>query len=216
MRISHDKLNALESLCAQYQEGLTDEAVSYLAARGLSEAAIVSYRLGVVADIGEHSMYRGMLSIPYLTELAGVVGFKFRQAHACTDECRHSKYLTPYPTRLYNPKAFTQGERLGYIGICEGEFDAIINTHMVGIPTVGVPGVDSWTQHKEWPLLFQGFGRVLVFRDADEPGLKLAKRILSDVPTAHLVDFEGAEHKDITDLYLNFGAEAIREVAGVA
>lgn len=213
MRLSPESLRSLAQMCQTYQSGITDETVSYLLGRGLSEGAIVSYRLGTVTGGGEHSIYRGMVSIPYVTELAGVVGFKFRQPHTC-DDCKHQKYLTPYPTRIYNPLAFTEGERLGFVGVCEGEFDAIILTSMCGIPTVAVPGVETWTAHKSWPLLFGGFSRVLVFPDQDEPGMKLAKRILADVPTAQLMDFEGLTG-DMTDIYQAFGADAIREVAGV-
>lgn len=197
-----------------YREGISAETVSYLLSRGLSDQAIASFQLGTVSGGGEHSQYRGMLSIPYLTPLAGCVGFKFRAAHTCTDDCGHPKYITPYPTRLYNTSAFDEGERLGHIGVCEGEFDAMILSAMCGIPTVGVPGVETWTAHKSWPLLFQGFGRVLVFQDFDEPGLKLARRILADVTAAELVDMEGLG-SDVNEIFLAYGAESIREVAEV-
>jgi len=215
VRLSIESLKSLERMCVTYQSAITDETVSYLHGRGLSDAAIVSYRLGTVTAGGEHGMYRGMVSIPYLTELAGCVGFKFRRPHACTKECEHQKYLTPYPTRIYNPHAFTLGERLGFIAVCEGEFDAIILTAECGIPCVAIPGVETWEKHRSWPLLFQGFSRVLVFRDQDEPGMKLAKRILSDVPAAQLVDFEGLPQGDVTEIYLAWGADAIKEIAGV-
>lgn len=218
----------MERMCATYQEAMTGEAVSYLNGRGIGADAIGSYRLGVVTPGGEHGIYKGMISIPYITSLAGVVGFKFRQVHDCTETCEHQKYLTPYSTRIFNPLAFDEGERLGYIAVCEGELDAIILSQYCGIPAVAVPGVDTWTQHKAWPLLFQGFSRVLVFKDNDEdrivvvngnkktvnPGRDLAKRILSDVGTAHLVDTEGLG-KDVTDIYLKWGADAIRDVADV-
>lgn len=213
MKLSPESRKSLERMCSTYQEGISGDTTAYLHGRGLTDREIVSYRLGTVTAGGEHSTYRGMVAIPYLTELAGVTGFKFRQAHKC-DGCEHKKYLTPYPTRIFNAPAFTVGERLGLVGICEGEFDAIILTSRCGIPTLGIPGVETWEKHKSWPLLFHGFSRVLVFRDPDEPGLKLARRIMADVPTAELVDFEGVEG-DMTDIFLNFGADAIREVAGV-
>jgi DNA primase len=214
LRLSIESQKSLEQMCSTYQGALTPEALSYLRGRGLSDHAIGYFRLGVVSGYGEHAAYRGMLSIPYITELAGVVGFKFREPHTCTDACDHPKYLTPYPTRIYNAKAFAEAERVGYIGICEGEFDAMIAHVECGIPTVGVPGVKTWDAHKEWPLLFQGFGRVLVFKDQDKPGEELAKRIVSDVPAAEVVDMHGLG-KDVNEIFLAHGRDALREVANV-
>ncbi|TVZ01238.1 hypothetical protein EAS64_33710 [Trebonia kvetii] len=116
------------------------------------------------------------------------------------------------PTRIYNPMAFEAAEKLGYIGISEGEFDAVILTTECGIPTVGVPGVDTWAKHKEWRLLFDGFESVLIFRDQDEPGLKLAQRIMSDVNNARVVNLPG---KDPNETFLKHGREAIRHAAGL-
>lgn len=228
-RLSDELRISLEAMCGTYQSAITDEARSYLHGRGITDGTIVSYRLGVVAGVPEHQDYQGMISIPYLTSLAGVVGFKFRQPHTCTEHCLHHKYLTPYPSRIFNAKAFDQAERLGYIAICEGEFDAIILDSMCGIPAVAVPGAETWVKHKEWRLLFQGFDRVLVFQDNDadrevmvggkrvvkNAGKDLTRAILSDVPTAQLVSFAGVPKKDVTEIYLAYGADAIREVANV-
>lgn len=227
-RLSDESRKSLEQMCATYQGALSVQATGYLHERGLTDQAIASFRLGTVTPGGEHGMYKGMIAIPYLTTLAGVSGFKFRQPHKCGSECQHQKYITPYPTRMFNTPAFDTAERLGYVAICEGEFDAIILTALCGIPAVAVPGVDTWTQHKSWPLLFQGFGRVLVFKDNDQdrvvtangkekvrnPGRELAQRILSDVPSAQLVDTEGLG-ADVTEIFLSFGADTIRELAEV-
>jgi DNA primase len=58
----------------------------------------------------------------------------------------------------------------------------------------------------------EGFSKVLVFADQDEPGRKLASRILHDLDTARLVSLPA---KDVNDAYLSHGADKIRELAGV-
>lgn len=225
-RLSSESLTYLDQMCVTYQQGMTAETAGYLLSRGLTAEVIDSYRLGTVTAGGEHDDYQGMISVPYVTKLAGVVGFKFRQAHACSGECRHQKYLTPYPTRIYNALAFEQAERAGYIGIAEGEFDAVILTAMCGIPTVGVPGVETWTAHKSWPRLFDGFNRVLIFKDYEQdkvmpggktrnPGAELAKQILADVRSAEIVGLSHLGVKDASEMFAAFGADPIREAARV-
>ena len=224
-KLSDESRTSLERMCVTYQEGTTDATLSYLHGRGLTDQAIDYFRLGTVTPGGEHGIYKGRLSIPYLTTLGGVVGFKFRAPHDCTEDCQHQKYITPYPVRLFNTRALDRAERLGYVAICEGEFDAMVLDQLCGIPAVGIPGVESWEKGKCWPLLFQGYSRVLFFKDNDEdkvkpdgekfnPGRNLAKRVLSDVPGAELVDTEGLG-KDINEIFLSFGADAIRELAEV-
>ena len=63
----------------------------------------------------------------------------------------------------------------------------------------------------EWREIFAGYSSVFVFADPDEPGQKLANRILRDLDTAHLVALPG----DVNETYLDKGADFIREVAGV-
>jgi hypothetical protein len=226
LRLSSESLISLEKTCVTYQQEMNLETVDYLRGRGLTPEVIDLYRLGTVARGGEHQDYAGLLSIPYVTKLAGVVGFKFRQLHDCTKEHGHQKYYTPYPTRIFNATAFEQGERLGYIGVAEGEFDAIVATAMCGIPTVGVPGVETWSKHKAWPLMFQGFERVLVFKDyeADKvlpdgrkrnPGNELAEAILRDVHSAELVGLAHLGLKDVSEMFAAHGADPIREAARV-
>lgn len=197
-----------------YEQAMSPEVMAYLESRGITESAAQAYRLGTVdCSAAEHVPYRGMLSIPYTTPLGGVVGIKFRQPHACTDGCGHkSKYVCPYKSTVYNTPAFTRGEAMDLIAVTEGELDALILDHLVGIPTVGIPGATMWQAHKEFPLLFAGFSRVLVFADPDEPGFHMAKNILQDVDGARMVELPGM---DVNDTYLNFGPDAIRKLADV-
>ena len=110
------------------------------------------------------------------------------------------------------PLAFERAEQLGYIGISEGEFDAVIATAECDIPTVAIPGVETWKQHAEWPRLFDGFNRVLVFKDNDDAGEKLTARIVHDLDTAVVVSLP---LNDVNSTFTKFGADVIRKAAGL-
>src|SRR5579859_7673932 len=221
MRLSDEFRESLAIAARRYELALDSDspARSYLRGRGISPGLAGAYRLGVVdGSIPEHSSYRGWISIPYITKLGGVVSLKFRRLDG-----GEPKYISPYPTRIYNAPAFDKAEELGYIGVAEGELDCIILDGLCGIPAVAIPGVETWKAHPEWPELFRGFSRVLVFKDQDEdreqadgkvrnPGRELADQITRALDTAHVIDLPA---KDVNETYLEFGAAKIREVAGV-
>jgi DNA primase len=221
LRLSDEFRASLAIAADRYEMALDggSQALSYLLGRGIEPRAISAYRLGLVdGTIPEHAPYTGWVSIPYITKLGGVVSLKFRRLSG-----DGAKYITPYPTRIYNPMALDLGEQLGYVAICEGEFDAIILDAYCAIPAVAIPGVDTWKKHPEWREMFSGFSRVLLFMDQDEdrqmpdgkirnPGRDLGDQLLKDLDTAHLVQLPA---KDVNEAYLQFGADKIREVAGV-
>jgi hypothetical protein len=150
-----------------------------------------TYQLGyVTAPLQGDERFAGMLSIPYLTP-AGVRSLKFRRLSG-----NGAKYAQPegQKARLYNTAAYFAA--VDVIGICEGEIDAIAATERLGVPCVGVPGVDHWQANAPyWTPVFKDFGKVLVFSDGDpemcqcsprceaecvkpvRPGEQLAKRI---------------------------------------
>jgi hypothetical protein len=166
----------------QYHTALTEVWDSgnvgpYLAGRGITEDVAVDYGLGVVdGSLPEHEAYKGMLCIPYLTPLGGVVSLKFRRAHDCTSECEHAKYISPYPTRLFNTSALDRADDLGYVFLTEGEIDAIL-LDSCGFPAIGVPGVECWQQHDEWRSLLAGYPRVFVPFDRDEAGRRFSEQV---------------------------------------
>jgi DNA primase len=157
-----------------------------------------------------------MISIPYLTRLGGVVAMKFRQPYELGPDDSSPKYLAPVgqSTRIFNGLAFDQADRLGFIGITEGEFDSMILEHHCGIPSVGIPGVETWKAHPEWRELFRGYDRVFMFQDADEPGAVLASAIRNDVEQCHVISL-AANGKDVNAAYQAAGADWIRKVAGI-
>lgn len=197
----------LEDTTAQAQ-GHLDGALSYLAARGISEAAARAARLGVVGasvrTVGSQR-YGGRLAIPYLTP-AGVVNIKFRAM-----DNSDPKYLCLPNSRplLYGALSFFS--RGPIIAITEGELDAAVLTHQVGIPAVGCPGVSTWQEHH--PRCFTGYEQVLVYADGDGPGHDLAKRITRDVNQAQAVFMPDGQ--DVTDVFLAEGAVGLRRRAGL-
>jgi DNA primase len=210
-RLSDELRQSLGIAADRYHNALALDlpARNFLLGRGIESAAERDFHLGVVdGAIAEHASYQGWISIPYLTRLGGVVQLKFRRLSG-----DGQKYMSSGgQPRLYNTLALDRADSLGYVALCEGEFDAIILDAYCGIPAVAIPGVDTWASRPEWREIFQGFSKVLVFADQDEPGRKLASRILHDLDTARLVSLPA---KDVNECYLSHGADKIRELAGV-
>jgi DNA primase len=190
-------------------------AASYLHGRGIERDAAEAFALGMVDDsIPDYADYAGWICIPYLTLLGGVVGLKFRHAHECVD-CEY-RYMTPVgqAARPYNTLALDEAEEMGLVGVAEGELDALIATFYCGIPTVGIPGVPMWKAHPEICEMLRGFPRVIVFEDHDDAGSNLVNRICRDIDVAHRVAMPPGA-KDVNAAYVKYGAETIREIAGV-
>lgn len=190
-----------------------DQLASFLAGRGIDRDAATGHLLGKVCDpLPGHERFVGMMSIPYLTE-SGVVAMKFRQL----EPERTPKYDAPsgQTVRLYNVAALnTHGPT---VAICEGELDAIVMTHVVGIPAVGVPGASNWQEH--WPRCFADYDTVLVVADHDakedgsDPGLKHAKRVVKEVKGGRLV--LPPSGCDLTEWVQKEGVETVRKACGL-
>lgn len=221
-RLSRELLTSLDTAATRYQRHLQgpegEAARGYLSGRGLPHSVVSDYKLGLVdADSPDHPDQAGWISIPYMTR-AGVVGFKFRNP----DPEGEPKYLSgPQGSRLYNTLAMDTADRTGQLGIVEGEFDAIVNTALVGIPTVGIPGVDTYKQHPEWRELFRGYQDVLIFEDQDainpktgkRPGRELAAKLKADIDTSRIVRLRDA--KDVNEAFLRHGKDAVLQAAGL-
>jgi DNA primase len=207
-RLSGSFRSGLEALATQYQAALSPAALSYLAGRGIDGKAVKRYRLGQVTRESEYGSYAGMIAIPYITGKGGVVSIKFRR----TDDGK-PKYLTPFPTRLYNTLAMDEADELGFIAITEGEFDAIILDCYCGIPAVGIPGADTWAKHPEWRELFRGYRDIYMFADNDDAGRALAGRVTHDIRDSHAVTLTSGD--DVSSAYLAGGLAEIRRKAGL-
>lgn len=196
---------SLEEATTAYQQNI-EAARSYLAGRGVSPRTAASCRLGVVDDPAPgHERFAGRLAIPYLTR-AGVVGMKFRSMDGASP-----KYLClpGAKPRLYGVEALFVDSP--HVAVCEGELDAAVLTHEVGIPAVGCPGVSTWQEH--FPRLFTGYDRVLIFADGDEPGVEFAKRVAHDIDNAVILPMP--DGCDVSDVYVREGADFLRERAGL-
>lgn len=156
-----------------------------------------------------------MLSVPYLTP-TGVVKLKMRclQDHDCKHH-GHPKYDGPSgPARLYGVTSLARGGDV--VVITEGEFDAMVGEHLLGVPCVGTPGT-TWLEH--WPRCFADFERTLVVADHDakedgsDPGLKHAKAVVKAIPGAELVLPPSGQ--DLSEWILSAGADNVRKAMGL-
>jgi DNA primase len=181
-------------------------AEDYLASRGITREVARQARLGVVEEPEPgHEQYIGRLSIPYITK-TGVVDLRFRSLNAAVEP----KYMgmVGVDTRMYNVLDI---EYAGdWIGICEGELDALTMSKLVGIPCVGVPGANSWKKH--YTRLLADFERVFVFADGDAPGREFAASLSRELPVT-TVSFGDGE--DVNSIYVKHGAQFIREKMGL-
>jgi len=100
------------------------------------------------------------------------------------------------------------------LGHCVGfnELDTIIASGVLGIPAVGVPGVQAWKSH--YPKLFSGYETIYVIGDNDikedgtNPGAEFAKRVANEVINSVIVTLPPG--MDINDYYLAHGDVATR------
>jgi len=190
----------------RYAQQISPEALVVLAERGISEEVAALYMLGSVVDpMNGHEMAEGWISIPYITAMNHCVGFKFRRL----DDGK-PKYGSPtgQKAHLYNVVDCTILSK--HIIVCEGELDTVIVSGVLGIPAVGIPGVQAWKPH--FAKLLNGYDSVYIVGDNDvkedgsNPGAEFAKRVASEVLNSVIVTLP--PNMDINDYYLAYGAEA--------
>ena len=192
----------------RYAQEITPEALVALEERGISELVAAKYQLGTVVDpINGHEMHDGWLSIPYITALGHCVGFKFRRL----DDGK-PKYGSPTGQKAHLYNVSDVSILSPHIVVCEGELDAVIVSGVLGIPAVGVPGVQAWKSH--FAKLFSGYDTVLIVGDNDvkedgsNPGADFSTRVQQEVLNGQIVSLPPG--MDVNDYYLAYGAEATR------
>ena len=205
MKQSQSQKELLDLATQRYAANIY-QAEDYLRSRGISMEAARLARLGVVveAEIG-HDVFIGRLSIPYITK-TGVVDLRFRSLNPAVEP----KYMgmTGAETKMFNVLDI---EKAGnYIGVCEGELDTITMSSCIGIPCVGVPGANSWKKH--YTRLLADFERIFVFADGDQPGKEFANSLARELPVT-IVQLPDGE--DVNSSYVKYGADYIREKAGL-
>ena len=190
----------------RYAQEISPEAIVALEERGISEEVAALYMLGTVTKpMNGHELHTGWISIPYITALGHCVGFKFRRLDGGLP-----KYGSPtgQKAHLYNVVDTTILSK--HIVVCEGELDTVIVSGVLGIPAVGVPGVQAWKPH--FAKLLSGYDTVYIVGDNDvkedgsNPGMEFSKRVQQEVLNGTIVYLP--PNMDINDYYLAHGAEA--------
>jgi DNA primase len=192
----------------RYAQHISPEALVALAERGISEEVAALYSLGSVYEPANgHEMHEGWISIPYLTAMNNCVGFKFRRI----DDAK-PKYGSPTGQKAHLYNVVDTTILSPYIVVCEGELDTVITSGVLGIPAVGVPGVQAWKPH--FSKLLNGYETVFIVGDNDikedgsNPGAEFSKRVQQEVLNGTIVTLPPG--MDINDYYLAHGAEATR------
>jgi DNA primase len=184
----------------------TPSALEYLTDRGLSEDTILEAQLG----LGIAGPYRGWLAIPYMDGQGRWRTTRYRSLPPKEKEYRTLKGARRH---LYNVQAVDEP----VLGICEGEFDALI-LRQLGLPAVALPGVNTW--QREWRWLFRNSDLVYVFvdhaREDQEEARTAEKRAMAAMRATigmvtEVEPVEMPEGKDVTDLYLE-NPERLKEL----
>ena len=192
----------------RYAQEITPEALVALEERGISELVAAKFQLGTVTyPLNGHELYEGWISIPYITALGNCVGFKFRRL----DDGK-PKYGSPtgQKAHLYNVSDVTVMSK--HIVVCEGELDTVIVSGVLGIPAVGIPGVQAWKPH--FSRLLSGYDSIYIVGDNDvkedgsNPGADFAKRVHQEVLNGVIISLP--PNMDINDYYLVYGADATK------
>lgn len=211
---SSEQAKLLLEVVSRYSTSLDEATVKYLEGRGISEDSARAFSLGTVVDPHPgHEQFEGWLSIPYVSALGIYQCVKFRRL----DDGK-PKYGQPIGQKLHIYNVADCLADSGYIAVCEGELDAIVMSAEVGIPAVGIPGVAAWKPY--YSKLFGGFDSVFILGDNDDkedgtnPGAEFSRRVATEVINSQIVQLPLG--MDLNEYYLANGAEAVKELLGVA
>lgn len=203
--------NSLETAAAIFAED-RDALASYLLERGIGRDAACAQLLGHVSDDPPPGFerFRGMMSIPYVLP-GGVVHMKFRRIDGTEGQKYDSLSMHAH---LYNAGVLAN-PKLDRVVITEGELDAVLCTHELGLPAVGTPGT-TWLEH--WDRCFSDLDDIVIVADHDvkpdgsSPGLKHAKKINAAIPRARVV--VPPPGMDLGEWYMTEGREAVLKGLG--
>jgi DNA primase len=185
-------------------------ADEYLAGRAISERTAASFQLGYCADpIEGHERFAGRLAIPYLTP-AGVVGMRFRKLVLTEDDDEKYSQEKAVRTGLYNVLDLHKSEP--WIAVCEGELDTMVMSAVVGVPAIGIPGVDHWgVNGSTWARLLQDYDTVFICVDPDKAGRKIQADIARRVENPIVIELPA----DVNDTVIKHGAPWVLEKMGL-
>lgn len=208
MTLSAEQRTSLATATRRYAEDIED-ALPYLASRGITRATAKSALLGLVKEpILGHRPALGRLAIPYVTD-AGPVSINFRciEDHDCKLIDKHSKYWKPPGTvsRLYGVQDyFTDSLTLH---VAEGELDRLILRFNLGLPSFGIPGATNWKP--SWRRIFKDFDHVVHWSDGDPAGDGMARKLAKELGQTYK-QVRLPDGMDVNSLFLERGEEYMR------
>lgn len=215
---SPGQLRNLTEATERYAEQI-DLAGPFLTGRGITKEAASAARLGVVHDpMPTHERFRGHLAISYVTPVGGAVAMKFRciADHICKDVgCQRYDQPSGQKVHLYNAGLLAT-TKADVVAVCEGELDAILCTHELGIPAVGT-AAGTWLDH--YPRCFADFEEVIIIADHDvkpdgsSPGVKHAKKVQSTISRSRIVTPPAG--MDLGEWFIKEGREAVLKGIGL-
>lgn len=210
-RLSDSQRSFLREAVSEFARQLPGSpAEEHLRARGLLDDGLAErtakFRLGYVGDpLPGFEKYQGMLAIPYLRQHPrhgwGCVSIRFRRLGEDGPKYRTMPGDRP---RLYNTPALNLPTR--DVGITEGEIDAI-SASICGLPTVGVPGAQSWK-----PLfaeLFRGYRTVYVFTDGDAAGEQFGESVAASLVNNKVIPAPAGQ--DLNSILVDEGPAVLAE-----
>lgn len=181
-------------LVGEYHRNLPDRIIDYLHRRGISDQAIVLYRLGWDGQ---------RITIPIFTR-EGTLAF-FKLAKDPDDATSSPKMLTSRggSLELYGwERVLAKPPRLI---VCEGEFDRLV-LESLGLAAV-TPTGGAGSFRAEWAADFATISEVYLCPDRDEAGRIGALRIGEFVPHARIVELpeDVGPGGDVTDFFVRLG-----------
>ena len=187
------------------QRALPDAVVEYITTRGINSATVKAY--------GVHGNDRGEVVFPYYEtpeeyEKSTPTFIKYRPGRKLKkgeSKARREKGAKPI---LMGMHLCTPGEMLY---IFEGEFDCMAGYQAHGGNCVSVPsGCKDFTWIDTCADFLEGYPRIAVIGDNDEPGREMVSEIAKKLDGVHVPDFDQYEScKDVNEILFKHGAERI-------
>jgi len=174
--------------------------------RGIDEATIRKFKIGVVNEANGNTLYGPNWAFPYLLDHAGTIGLvKYR---TIPPDKKFMSREAGMASVLYNQAGIDFDAQA--LIVCEGEIDCLSvyqcgHRNVVSVPT-GAKAIKS-----DWIALFEKFEKIVLVYDHDTAGMagraELQKRIGQD--RVALVDLPGG--MDANDVLKNLGESALFE-----
>lgn len=163
------RVGAMNGLVGQYHSQV-DKARLYWRSQGLTDGTIERYRLGYCPECPTYQQ-SASYTIPYY-HAGNLISIRHRLAtpNGCG---KYRPEFAGLPNQLFNLDILApNGDEVhfgllepGEVLLVEGEIKSCYLSDIQGIPSVGIPGVDSWQE--EWIKYFAHVTRVYVTLDPD-------------------------------------------------